>query len=85
MVWRGLEGRFGDGQHYALPRNVPQKAVLTEVRFKAREYMCPRRAWKVYSVMGGVTHFREKCHRRRFGRKCVAGREEESALEGPRG
>ena len=45
--------------------------------------MCPGGAWKAGPATGGFTHFREKCHRRPFGRKCVAGRKEECALKGP--
>ena len=53
-----------------------------EVRKKAGGGMCLGGAWKGTSGRHGVTHFREMCHRRPFGRKCVEGREEESALEG---
>jgi len=33
--------------------------------------------------MDSFTHFREKCHRMPFGRKCVRGQEEDCALERP--
>ena len=63
---KGLGGRFGEGRHYALPRNVPQMAVLTEVRCRAGGGMCPGGAWEAGSATGGATHFREMCHRRPF-------------------
>ena len=31
-TWRCVEGWFGDGLRYALPGNVPQRAVWAEVR-----------------------------------------------------
>ncbi len=45
--------------------------------------MCLGGAWEAGSETGGVTHFREMCHRRPSRWKCVEGRKEECALEGP--
>ena len=45
--------------------------------------MCRGGAWKGTSGQHDVTHFHEKCHRRPFGWKCVAGRAKECATEGP--
>ena len=82
MPWRELEGRFGDKWRYALPRNVPQKAVQAEVRGRVGGGMCPAGSWKAGSRRHGVTHFREMRHRRQSRPKCVEGWEEECALEG---
>ena len=46
---------------------------------------CPKETWNAFSGRICVTHFREMCHRRPFGRKCVEWLEKESALEGPGG
>ncbi len=81
--WRGLEGRFEAARRYALSRKAPQKVDLAEVRCRAGEEICLGGAWKGTSGQHDVTHFHEKCHRKPFGWKCVAGREKECALEGP--
>ncbi len=43
---KGLGGRFGYGRRYALPRNVPQRAVRAEVRKKAGGEMYLGRVWE---------------------------------------
>ena len=127
MLWRGLEGRFSGGRCYALPGNVPQRAIWAEVRWKAGGEMRPggaweagsateraltasqsqghgerfgwekgvvshemehrahlraggAKAWEAGSAAGGVTHFREMCHRGPFGWKCVEWREKRGGL-----
>ena len=45
--------------------------------------MCHGGAWKADSRQDSTTHFGKKCYRSSFGWKCVAGRKEESVLEGP--
>ncbi len=82
---RGLGGRFGAERLYALPQNVPQKAVQVEVRGRVGKGMCHGGAWEGTSGRHGVTHFRKKCRRRPFRAKCVSGREKECATEGPGG
>ncbi len=83
VPWRGSGGRLGEARRYALPRKVPRKAVWVEVRGRTGEGMCPGGAWEAGPGRLGITHFREKCHRRPFGWKCVEGREKECATEGP--
>jgi hypothetical protein len=48
---KGLGGRFGTERRYALPRNVPQKAVRAEVRFRAGEGMYHEGAWGLLRVL----------------------------------
>ena len=79
---KGPECHFGTVRRYALPGNVPQKVVWTEVRWKKEGGKCPGGAWEAGSGRNGVTHFRGMCRRRPFWRKCVGRRVEKCAMEG---